>query len=112
MHNRHSNADRQFGVFTKMLASNVQIPTGAAAHPSIAPVGLRLGAGGLATSVSAAELEPAGLATDDLAAIVITAWNQYNEVSSVLARGARALRNRMSVGQYAQLLNSMPGFAI
>jgi hypothetical protein len=112
MNNVHSNADRQFGVFTKLLASNVQVHKGGTTPSVITATGLRRIADGFARSVSAAELEPAALATDELAAIAIAAWRQYDEVGRMLERSARALRNRMSAPQYAQLLKSMPGFAI
>jgi hypothetical protein len=52
------------------------------------------------------------LETEQLAAVAVVAWTQYHEVGKMLARSVRALRNRMSVGQYTQLLETMPGFMI
>jgi hypothetical protein len=58
------------------------------------------------------DIEPAGLETEQLAAVAQVAWTQYHEVGKMLARSVRALRTRMSVGQYTQLLETMPGFMI
>jgi hypothetical protein len=58
------------------------------------------------------EIEPAALETEQLAAVAQVAWAQYHEVGKMLARSVRALRNRMSAGQYTQLLETMPGFRI
>ena len=58
------------------------------------------------------EIEPAALETEQLAAVAQVAWTQYHEVGKILARSVKALRNRMSAGQYTQLLETMPGFMI
>jgi len=67
---------------------------------------------GFEATASRVEIEPTVLETEQLAAVAQIAWAQYHEVGKVLARSVRALRNRLSSGQYTQLLETMPGFMI
>ncbi len=66
----------------------------------------------LAMGFDASVIEPHEFETEQLADMVMMAWTQYHEVGMMLARSVRALRNRMSIDQYVQLLETMPGFTI
>ena len=98
-----------------MLASNAQAlgqPACDATSRTVSAADLLSVAMGFDASAYSVEIKPAGLETEQLAAVAVVAWTQYHEVGKMLARSVRALRNRMSVGQYTQLLETMPGFMI
>jgi hypothetical protein len=97
--------------FANMAASSVDVSYRPAARPATVADLLSI-AMGFDASAHSADIEPTTLETEQLAAVAQIAWTQYHEVGKMLARSVRALRNRMSTGQYTQLLQTMPGFMI
>jgi GAF domain-containing protein len=59
-----------------------------------------------------AEVASPDMPTAQLSAVAVAAWQQYTEAGAVLNRSIRALRERLSAGEYRTLMEGLPGFAM
>ena len=58
-----------------------------------------------------AEVQSEDMTTEKLSVLAMAAWKQYSEAGAVLNSSIKALRQRMPVKDYRDLLDNMPGFA-
>ena len=58
------------------------------------------------------EVQSTEMPTDRLAVVGMAAWRQYTEAGGILTSSMRSLRERMTAGEYRDLVSLMPGFAI
>jgi hypothetical protein len=59
-----------------------------------------------------AEINEAGMTTDQLVALAMTAWKHYSEAGAILNGSVKALRQKMPAQEYRDMLDAMPGFGM
>jgi GAF domain-containing protein len=58
------------------------------------------------------DIQSDDMTTEKLSLLAMAAWKQYTEAGAVLNGAVKSLRKRMSVAEYRELIDNMPGFAI